>query len=186
MSAISVAPEATSTKTLADLAVGDKIILKRNLDHPAWQKPSKTYDEYSGTYPLVRDPVQDPQQDARARHSRPRSWSDRRHRRSPLPARRRRRGSFLFVGFFVSLIASAFSIQASSDGLARFRGEVVSEYLKETYDVNVSFTEDGVQPTNLDGLTVYDKGSVYRITVAADDSILLVDDGGREVPRVDQ
>lgn len=94
--------------------------------------------------------------------------------------------AFLFVGFFVSLIASAFSIQASSDGLARFRGEVVSEHLKETYDVDVSFTEDGVQPTNLDGLTVYDNGSVYRITVAADDSILLVDDGGREVPRVDQ
>ena len=90
------------------------------------------------------------------------------------------------LAVIASFAASAFSMQASSEGLARVRGEAVSEHLKETYGVDVSFTEDGVQPTDLDGLTVYDGSSVYRITITTDGTILLVDKGGREVPRVDQ
>lgn len=86
----------------------------------------------------------------------------------------------------VSSIAGMFSLQASSEDLARVRAEAVSQHLDETYGIDVGFTEDGVQPTDLDGLTVHDGGSVYTITVATDGSILLVDEGGKEVPRVDQ
>ena len=91
-----------------------------------------------------------------------------------------------FIGVLVSLIVTAFSIEACNDGLARFRGEAVSEHLKETYGVDVNFTEDRAQPTEIDDSVVYDESSLYRIAVATDGSILLVDDGGREVPRVDQ
>ena len=83
-----------------------------------------------------------------------------------------------------SLITIAFGMEASSDGLARFRGEAVSQHLEQTYGMDVGFTEDGVQPDGLDGRTVHDGGSVYRIAVATDGSIILVDEGGKEVPRV--
>lgn len=90
----------------------------------------------------------------------------------------------LFVGVAVSLATFTFSMEASDDGLARFRAEAVSQHLDETYGIDVGFTEDGVQPTDLDGRTVHDGGAVYRIAVATDGSILLVDEGGKEVPRV--
>lgn len=41
---------------LHDLQVGDQVTLKRNLDHPAFMIKSEISDEYSGTYPYVRDP----------------------------------------------------------------------------------------------------------------------------------
>lgn len=41
---------------LQDLQVSDEVTLKRNLDHPAFMVKSEIYDEYSGTYPYVRDP----------------------------------------------------------------------------------------------------------------------------------
>lgn len=90
----------------------------------------------------------------------------------------------LFVGVAVFLPVGAFSMEVASEGLARFRAEAVSQHLDETYGIDVGFTEDGVQPTDLDGRTVHDGGAVYRITVATDGSILLVDEGGKEVPRV--
>lgn len=40
---------------LNQLQAGDKVTLKRNLDHPAWMKQGP-YDEYSGAHQLVRDP----------------------------------------------------------------------------------------------------------------------------------
>lgn len=89
-----------------------------------------------------------------------------------------------FVGVAVFLSVGAFSMEAASEGLARFRAEAVSQHLDETYGIDVGFTEDGVQPTDLDGRTVHDGGAVYRIAVATDGSILLVDEGGKEVPRV--
>lgn len=92
------------------------------------------------------------------------------------------------VTFAVAAIASAIvvmvSMEVSSDDRDRFRGEAVSQHLEQTYGVDVGFGEDGVQPDGLDGRTVHDEGSVYRIAVATDGSILLVDDGGKEVPRV--
>lgn len=90
----------------------------------------------------------------------------------------------------VSLVAlasfaiSLSSLQAASEGLAHFRAEAVSQHLDETYGIDVGFTEDGIQPTDLDGRTVHDGGSVYTITVATDGTILLVDEGGKEVPRI--
>jgi hypothetical protein len=42
--------------TLDQLQPGDKVALKRNLDHPAWMKKGP-YDEYSGGHTLVRDPA---------------------------------------------------------------------------------------------------------------------------------
>lgn len=84
----------------------------------------------------------------------------------------------------VSVSVSAFGLQASSEDLARVRAEAVSQHLDETYGIDVGFGEDGVQPDGLDGRTVHDEGSVYRIAVATDGSILLVDEGGKEVPRV--
>lgn len=83
-----------------------------------------------------------------------------------------------------SFAISAFGLPAASEGLARFRAEAVSQHLDETYGIDVGFTEDGVQPADLDGRTVHDGGAVYRIAVATDGSILLVDEGGKEVPRV--
>jgi hypothetical protein len=41
--------------TLTEVQPGDKVTLKRNLDHPAWMKKG-TYDEYSGSDRLVRNP----------------------------------------------------------------------------------------------------------------------------------
>jgi hypothetical protein len=41
--------------TLDQLQPGDRVALKRNLDHPAWMKQGP-YDEYSGSRRLVRDP----------------------------------------------------------------------------------------------------------------------------------
>lgn len=41
--------------TLDKLQPGDRVALKRNLDHPAWMKKGP-YDEYSGSHRLVRDP----------------------------------------------------------------------------------------------------------------------------------
>lgn len=40
---------------LNELQPGDKVTLKRNLDHPAWMKKGP-YDEYEGAHRLVRDP----------------------------------------------------------------------------------------------------------------------------------
>ena len=88
------------------------------------------------------------------------------------------------LGAIVSLITIAFGMNAAEGDLARFRGEAVSQHLEQTYGMDVGFTEDGVQPDDLDGRTVHDGGSVYRIAVATDGSILLVDEGGKEVPRV--
>lgn len=42
----------TNDNPIADLAVGDKVALKRNLDHPAWMKQVEC--EYEGTR-YVRD-----------------------------------------------------------------------------------------------------------------------------------
>lgn len=90
----------------------------------------------------------------------------------------------VYLAAFASLAISLFSLLAASEGLARFRAEAVSQHLDETYGIDVGFTEDGVQPADLDGRTVHDGGAVYRIAVATDGSILLVDEGGKEVPRV--
>lgn len=43
------------TKTLDELQPGDKVTLKRNLDHPAWMKQGP-YCEYEGGHRLVRNP----------------------------------------------------------------------------------------------------------------------------------
>lgn len=43
------------TKTLDQLQPGDKVTLKRNLDHPAWMKKGP-WDEYQGSHRLVRNP----------------------------------------------------------------------------------------------------------------------------------
>ena len=40
---------------LSKLQPGDKVTLKRNLNHPAWMKKGP-YDQYSGAHRLVRDP----------------------------------------------------------------------------------------------------------------------------------
>lgn len=90
----------------------------------------------------------------------------------------------LLIGAVASAIISVFAMNAAEGDLARFRGEAVSQHLEQTYGMDVGFTEDGVQPDDLDGRTVHDGGSVYRIAVATDGSILLVDEGGKEVPRV--
>ncbi|MEO3931386.1 hypothetical protein WMO79_01040 [Micrococcaceae bacterium Sec7.4] len=42
-------------KSLDQLQPGDKVTLKRNLDHPAWMKQGP-YDEYEGGRRLVRNP----------------------------------------------------------------------------------------------------------------------------------
>jgi hypothetical protein len=42
-------------KTLTELQPGDKVTLKRNLDHPAWKKQGP-WDQYSGSHTLVRNP----------------------------------------------------------------------------------------------------------------------------------
>ena len=88
------------------------------------------------------------------------------------------------LGAIASLITIAFSMNAAEDDLARSRGEVVSQHLEQTYGMDVGFGEDGVRPAELDDRTVHDEGSVYRIAVATDGSILLVDEGGKEVPRL--
>ena len=90
----------------------------------------------------------------------------------------------LLIGATASGVIAAFGMNAAEGDLARFRGEAVSQHLEQTYGMDVGFTEDGVQPDDLDGRTVHDGGSVYRIAVATDGSILLVDEGGKEVPRV--
>lgn len=90
----------------------------------------------------------------------------------------------LLIGFIASAIISVFSLNVAEDGLTHFRAEAVSQHLDETYGVDVDFGEDGVQPDRLDSLTVHDDDSVYRIAVATDGTILLVDDGGKEVPRI--
>lgn len=90
------------------------------------------------------------------------------------------------LGAIAALITIGFGMNAAEGDLARFRGEAVSQHLEQTYGMDVGFTEDGVQPDGLDGRTVHDGGSVYRIAVATDGSILLVDEGGKEVPRVTQ
>jgi hypothetical protein len=41
--------------TLDQLQPGDKVTLKRNLDHPAWKKKGP-WDQYSGSHTLVRNP----------------------------------------------------------------------------------------------------------------------------------
>lgn len=43
------------TKTLDQLQPGDKVTLKRNLDHPAWMQQGP-YCEYEGGHRLVRNP----------------------------------------------------------------------------------------------------------------------------------
>lgn len=88
------------------------------------------------------------------------------------------------LAVIASVIIWGFSMNAAEGDLARFRAEVVSQHLEKTYGMDVGFGEDGVQPDGLDGRTVHDEGSVYRIAVATDGSILLVDEGGKEVPRV--
>jgi hypothetical protein len=44
-----------SSASLQQLQPGDKVTLKRNLDHPAW-KIKGEYDPYEGRHRLVRDP----------------------------------------------------------------------------------------------------------------------------------
>lgn len=44
-----------SSAALKQLQPGDKVTLKRNLDHPAW-KIQGPYDEYEGARTLVRNP----------------------------------------------------------------------------------------------------------------------------------
>lgn len=44
-----------SRTTLQQLQPGDPVMLKRNLNHPAW-KIQGPYDEYSGAHTLVPDP----------------------------------------------------------------------------------------------------------------------------------
>jgi hypothetical protein len=44
------------SKTLDQLQPGDKVTLKRNLDHPAW-KIKGPWDEYEGSHRLVRNPA---------------------------------------------------------------------------------------------------------------------------------
>ena len=93
----------------------------------------------------------------------------------------------VFIGVVVAMITGMLSMQVAYEDLARFRAEAVSQHLDETYGVDVGFTENGVPRTiGLDGRTVHDGGSVYTITVATDGSILLVDEGGKEVPRITQ
>lgn len=92
----------------------------------------------------------------------------------------------VFIGVVASLLTSMLSLQGYYEGHARFRAEAVSQHLEQTYGIDVGFTENGVPPGGLDGRTVHDGGSVYRIAVATDGSILLVDEGGKEVPRVTQ
>lgn len=41
--------------TLSGLQPGDTVVLKRNLDHPAWMVKGP-YDEYEGRHTLVRNP----------------------------------------------------------------------------------------------------------------------------------
>lgn len=88
------------------------------------------------------------------------------------------------LAVIASVIIWGFSMNAAEDDLARVRAEAVSQHLDETYGIDVGFTEDGVQPGGLDGSAVHDGSAVYRIAVATDGSILLVDEGGKEVPRV--
>lgn len=44
-----------ASKQLTDLVVGDKVKIKRNLDHPAFMIRGP-YDEYEGRHQLIRDP----------------------------------------------------------------------------------------------------------------------------------
>lgn len=88
------------------------------------------------------------------------------------------------IGAVASVVTTMFSLNVAQDDIAHFRADALSQHLEETYGVDVGFGEDGVQPADLDGSTVRDGDSVYQISVTTDGTILLVDDGGKEVPRI--
>lgn len=90
------------------------------------------------------------------------------------------------IGAVASVVTAMFSLNVAQDEITHFRADALSQHLEETYGVDVGFGEDGVRPDTLDGNTVHDGDSVYQISVATDGSILLVDDGGKEVPRISQ
>ena len=90
----------------------------------------------------------------------------------------------LLIGATASGAIAAFGMNAAEGDIAHFRADALSQHLEETYGVDVGFGEDGVQPADLDGSTVRDGDSVYQISVTTDSTILLVDDGGKEVPRI--
>lgn len=50
---MSIAP---ATASLASLAVGDQVTVKRNLDHPAWKKQVPCDPRNGSTTKLIRDP----------------------------------------------------------------------------------------------------------------------------------
>ena len=90
------------------------------------------------------------------------------------------------IGAVASVVTAMFSLNVAQDEITHFRADALSQHLEETYGVDVGFGEDGVQPDDLDGRTVHDGDSVYQISVTTDSTILLVDDGGKEVPRISQ